>query len=164
MKKLIYIIFVTFPLFGCSSFKYSIENIKPNEYGLDDSFNNRVFYIHCSSNSNSDRVYIKKTCLTNISTTAKKSGYDYFTILNEKDGSEKYTGSYTIDTPISTYSNSTFSDGKSTFYGTNHTTSYIPQTHLYEITKVYKRYLFILITKNELKKYKNYYKVSDYIA
>lgn len=163
MNKLLTIFFVTLFFYGCSSVRYNIENVKPNEYGLDTNINNRIFAITCTGNTGIDLIYVKKVCLKKISDIAHTNGYSYFTILDKKNGSINSTGSYTINTPITTYSNSTFSNGKSTFYGTSSNTYYIPQTNIYSITEYYKHYLFILIRENELTKYNNYYKVIDYL-
>ncbi|MCL2748860.1 MAG: hypothetical protein FWE50_02175 [Alphaproteobacteria bacterium] len=157
MKKLIFGVFLSF-LCACAHVEHDIENIKPNEAGFDDSFVNKIFSISCKGTDGADPKDVSTKCREYASKFAFEKGYSYFSVLDENSGSNKSIGSYTTTTPVTTYSNS----GGHYAYGYGTSTTYVPQTHIYSTTSHYKNYAFVLINENELKQWKNYFKVSDY--
>jgi hypothetical protein len=159
MKKLLLIPLV---LSGCVRVGYDIENIKPNEVGIDDSFTNRIFDISCRGNGYASSKEVDKQCREYASQFAFKRGYMHFSVLDQDAGSDTTTQSYTTTTPVTTYSNATAYSGGYSAYGHGTSTTYVPQTHHYNVTIHRKSYVFVLIEENELEKWKNYYKVSDY--
>lgn len=142
-----------------SEFQQSQEEIKYNEvFGTEGAkFDGKIFSATCSSEwDNASAVNDK--CLHEIAKTAYTKGYPYFYVFFQNNETLRETGSYTTTTPVTTYNNSYSSYG----YGFGTSTTYIPQTTNYTIKRNNKYYGFILIDEDDISKYPNYYKVSDY--
>ena len=149
-------------LCSCALVSRNIALVHPNELGMPESLNGRVFSIHCFGNDWADATFVDNKCKEYISEYAYKDGYPLFSVLDKEDASKTSVGTYTTTQPITTYSNATIYSGGYTAYGFGSSTSYVPQTHLYSVTSHAKDYLFVLIDYSEKDKWQNYYKVSDY--
>ncbi len=152
MKKS-YLLFFVLCLGGCAGVDKSIDVVHPNEYGLPDDLNGKVFSISCEGNDEADFKFVDAKCKEYMSEFAYKKGYDLFSVIGQDSGTTTSIGTYTINEPVNSYSNMSMYSGF---------TSYVPQTHHYTITKHAKGYLFVLVDKKEKDKWQNYYKVADY--
>ncbi|MDR2007368.1 MAG: hypothetical protein LBQ34_00135 [Alphaproteobacteria bacterium] len=122
---------------GCIS--YNIDNLQPDEYGLDNSFTDRIYDIYCSSSSYKLPLVDYK-CKGYIAELAYNKGYKYFILANAF--------------PLSHYSNYII-------YGK---TDYNFQQYVlsYNSAKYSNYYVFILINDNDIHNYAKYSKVADY--
>jgi len=160
MKKLVLFAVFTF-LSACSRFSHEIKLIRPNEIGADENFTNRVFTIFCRENDDFVELFgsvglleVDEKCKEFTSKFAFEKGYLYFSVLDKGDGSITSVKSYMTDIPVTTTS----------IGGYKTSTTYIPQINNYSLTNPYIKYIFVLIKENELKKWKNYYRVLDYFS
>ena len=161
MKK-IYFLVAGCLLFGCASVDKNIRAVHPGEYGGPEYLDGRIFSIACDGNEKADVLFVDDKCKEYISEFAYQKGYSLFTVLEQDTQEKNSVRTYTVNKPVSTESESSVHDGERSVHGYNTTTTYIPKTESYTVTQYTKTYLFVLIDKSEKKKYKNYYKVSDY--
>lgn len=137
MKKII--LNLIFLLAGCAtaSVGFKVDPIKTNELlgaGYE-HLDGKIFSIFCGGNGYADYDFVKNSCLQNTATFVHNHGYDYFTML-AKDADTSQTQSGYVSNGV-----------------------YIPTT----ITKHSQYYIILLIDKDMIKKFNNYYKVSDYL-
>ena len=160
MKKYCYILFLF--LFSCAYVQKSINAIHPNEYGLSEELNGRIFVIDCYGNGYTGASKVEGECKEAMSRFAYENGYILFSVLNQDSQSDTSVGSYTTSEPITTYSNASVYGGGYSAYGSGYSTTYVPQQHFYSVTRHSKSYLFVLINEEEKNMWKNYYRVFDY--
>ncbi len=153
MKK--YLILLSLILTNCAYVSYDLSSVKPNEVGMDLELKGRIFEADCVGNSETTKQQVKKECLEKISQTVFENGYSYFSVL-DKDNSSK--------TSLNTINNvtPTTSSYYSPTMGWQTNTSYNSSVNYYTSTSYNDKYLFVLINEDELKKWPNYYIVSDY--
>lgn len=159
MKKYIYFLIPIIFITGCVDVK--IEEMKYNEvFGVAGSeFEGKIFSAKCSSEG-ANATTVNNTCLKEIAKTTYNKGYQYFYVFFQDNETLQQTGSYTTSTPVTTYNNNYSGYGYS--YGAS--TTYVPKTTNYTIERNNKYYGFILVDEEEISKYPNYYRVSDYYA
>ena len=147
------IMFIT----GCVDVK--IEEMKYNEvFGAAGAeFEGKIFSAKCSSEG-ANAATVNNTCLKEIAKKTYNKGYKYFYVFFQDNETLQKNGSYTTTTPITTYNSSYSGYGYS--YGTS--TTYVPKTTNYTIERNNKYYGFIVVDEEEISKYPNYYRVSDY--
>ncbi len=137
MKKLLFC-FLILVLSGCATPKagFDVEPIKTNEYlgaGYE-HLKGKLFHIFCGGNGYADYNFVKDSCMYNTAAFVSNNGYDYFYMVS-KDGDTSKTKTGYVSNGV-----------------------YVP----YEITKHSQYYTILLLEKNEIGKFDNYYKVSDY--
>lgn len=162
IMKISYGFLISLFLSGCATVDKNIDTVHPNEYGMSDDFNGKIFSIYCNGNDMADAKYVDDKCKEYMSEFAHEKGYDFFSVIGQDGGTKTSVESYTVNTPVTTYSNASVYSGGYSAYGYGSSTTYVPQTHHYTVTKHAKGYLFVLIDKAEKNKWQNYYKVSDY--
>ena len=115
---------------------FDVEPIKTNEYlgaGYE-HLDGKLFRIFCGGNGYASYSFVKDSCMYNTAAFSHFMGYDYFYMVS-KDGDTSKTQTGYVSNGV-----------------------YVP----YEITKHSQYYTILLLEKNEIGKFNNYYKVSDY--
>lgn len=161
MKKN-FLLLVALILCGCAQVTKRIMVVHPNEHGLSEDLEGKLFAIGCYGNGSTGLQYVDDKCKRYMAEFAYNRGYDFFSVLAQDGETNSSTSSYTINQPVTTYSNASVYSGGYSAYGYGSSTTYVPQTNYYTVTTHTKAYVFVLIDKTEKNKYKNYYKVSDY--
>src|SRR5574344_1831228 len=163
MKKL-FVFSIFLVITGCADVSINIEELKYNEVlGANHSeLAGRLFSISCNGNEYAEPDYVKSMCLSSAAELVYNKGYKYFSVIGQDGGATESVGSYTTNTPVTTYSTSSAYSGGYSAYGQGTSTTYVPQTHNYSVIRHHKFYTFVLIGDKEITKWNNYYKVSDY--
>ena len=144
MKNILILVGLLFLSIGCSRVNSDITTMKPNEWGVDDSFRGKIFAIKCTGNQYTPESKVQKTCLTEISSIAHQTGYKYFTIIDKKNSSKPM-----LNIPLIIAS-------------TSNKSAYISQSNYYNEIQHSNTFVFLLIEPNQRKDFNNYYVVSDY--
>lgn len=149
-------------LSACASVSKRIDMIHPNEYGISEELDGKIFSIGCYGNGYADSMYVDDKCKSYMAEFANERGYKLFSVLGQDGSSHTSVGTYTVNQPVTTYSNASVYSGGYSAYGYGSSTTYVPQNYNYTVTTHSKVYVFVLIPETEKDKWQNYYKVSDY--
>ena len=169
MKKILRGILV-FLLSGCIV-KTDVQEIRFNEIGVSPEFEGRIYTITCSS-SGGNAKRVKNACLKKMARTAHDKRYDYFSVFMQNHNLNNeivpIAGQQVVTTTIDSNSRAYIhgSGGYAAGYGsTNGTvTSYVPTTEYMNVNTFVSEYGFVLIEEQDLGKWQNYYRVSDYYS
>ena len=133
-------ILLLFPILitGCATPHASFEAtpLKTNEIlgaGYE-HLDGKLFSVFCGGNGYADYNFVKESCMSDTAGLVHNKGYEYFSMLAKDGDTSKIQSGYV-------------SDGV-----------FIPT----EIIKHSQYYTILLINKDEINKFKNFYKVSDY--
>lgn len=147
----------------------NVQEIKPNEHGISSEFDKRIYTVNCYSNSASINK-VKNKCLKKMATVAHEKEYQYFTVLSQNHTADSQIIPVSTTKQITT--NQSFSSNAYTYgmggyanaYGSGSasSTTSVPYTEYYNSIMYAINYMFVLIKEDELNKWANYYKVSDY--
>lgn len=142
MKKILIVLSILF-LSACANVSKRIDVIHPNEYGISEELDGKIFSINCYGNGYADSMYVDDKCKSYMAEFAYKKGYELFSVL----GQESFS-----DTSLMKHK-----DVRPETRG-----GYSTDTQFYNVTTHSKIYVFVLISEKEKNKLQNYYKVSDY--
>lgn len=121
---------------SCASIDTNITSLKYNEIlGVGyEHYDGKLFQISCQGNSEASEDYVKQECLKEASQFVHTKGFQYFSILSQDGNVLTQTGGVLIGNVI---------------YPTS--------------SKYHNKNIIITVLKeDELGKFKNFYKVSDY--
>lgn len=130
------ILLFLFFIASCASIDTNITPLKYNEIlGVGyEHYDGKLFQISCQGNSDASEDYVKQECLKEASQFVYTKGFQYFSILSQDGNVQTHTGGVLIGNVV---------------YPTS--------------SKYHNKNIVITVLKeDELGKFKNFYKVSDY--